>query len=696
MQRLLQELSTFILISFLSFHATCVVASQVVILQEWQGSSLTNFPLTSYSHLNVYNYTLSHGYDYKLVDMDRADMEMDLNLTKSWMKVFALRELMRSGYYDYVVFIGSDFFIQSPEKPLIEVVQRWRGFSDVYIAKDVDVVSRLNFTTIDGNVEEIDGSWNGGLQIWKNTMKNWDLLESWMVSTKKQIQHRVWKTQFPYEMGSFVKDILPLIQEEDLFYHVIELRKGMDSEGFIAKLDQSNLVQYEGPIVDSSTGKLSWKDGDLNFSNFFVNISNPLKEYRLSPERYILVHYVMKDIDNEDFDFSMNLNFESDSLNENGYQFLANHLLSYCEYNRINTTECTKMVNYTENLQREKAEDLKKHLIFHSFMNQNPNFFQERQPALQPRKDMMNAFPRTIVTIFAGRKDRLAVLMKYLNLALSLNIIQEVHLWDYCRKEEDRIALKAHVNPKKSIFIRTKFSQRPDWYDYYEYYDLRRLSYPNDIIIKCDDDVVFIDVFKLPYFLSRVREENELLDGVLFANIINNGVAAHYQQTLWNLLPKDVLGEFEYPEGGFCGTLWSSGETANKLHEYFLSHWEEIIRPNGTFPSITETFGNTRKHAVYYEPEFIPILTRFSINFFAIQAKNWYKIKDIGVDDEYHLTKTLTKYGVLKNYLSTNFFVSHLSFSRQNVSFNATKLLNMYDTLYEDYVMKNNLYKLVD
>ncbi len=680
----------FLLVSFLSFHAISVIAYRIVFVQEWQGSSLTSsqhpprtfeqFPISQYSYFNVYNYTLSHGYEYKLVDIDGLEIVHALNyldLSRSWLKVFAVRELLRSGNYDYVVFMGSNFFIQRPEVSLTEVIKKWRGLADVYIARDVDLISSLQFTSSDLKEEQIDGSWKSGFQIWKNTMKNQELFERWMFSTKREFRHSIWRTQSPYEMGSFVQDILPFMQEQRRFCHVIELREGMDSEKFIGT----------SPMLTERS------DNDTNHPTFnpptysFFNLSESLEDYSLSPEYWLAIKY-MKQIDNEVVHVSYSLNFEFYELVDLYLRDLDSILDSHCKSQGISPLECSKLMDYVHMLEREKGIVIKEYYInsfYRNFIRQNPNFLQDRLPAVQPRIEVMNTVSRTIMTIFAGRRDRLVVLMKYVKLALSLNIIQEVHLWDYCASIENRFALLEFIDPSNSVFLKSRSTTQKGWHDYYEYYDKHRLSYPNDIIIKCDDDIVFIDVFKLPYFLSRVREEDELLDGVLFANIVNNGVAAHYQQTLWNLLPKDVLGEFEYPEGGFFGSLWSSGDRATQLHHYFLNHWEEIIRPQNK--SLTNSTLN-EVNEVFYEPEFLPIHTRFSINFFAMHVKNWYKIKDIGAFDEFFMTKAATQHQIMKNYLCSNFFVSHLSFFRQNSHVPVNHLLNLYDNLYEEYVKK--------
>ena len=87
---------------------------------------------------------------------------------------------------------------------------------------------------------------------------------------------------------------------------------------------------------------------------------------------------------------------------------------------------------------------------------------------------------------------------------------------------------------------------------YYHYCDPK---YENDIIIKCDDDIVFIDILKLPNFINFIRLNDFDL---VFPNTINNGVSAFIQQNKYNLIPKEIM-TLEYPLHnniyGMCGSL---------------------------------------------------------------------------------------------------------------------------------------------
>jgi hypothetical protein len=200
-----------------------------------------------------------------------------------------------------------------------------------------------------------------------------------------------------------------------------------------------------------------------------------------------------------------------------------------------------------------------------------------------------------------------------------------------------------------------------NWNNYYNYYD--NPIFKNDVIIKCDDDIVFIDLYKLPKFIDFIKNNDYDL---VFANIINNGVSAYYQQNKYNLIPKEIMN-LEYPPGGLCGTLWESGIKAETLHNYFINNYEKFLDYD-------------------YNNETIPINTRFSINLFGYKGKNWYKINPPNNDhgnDEYNLTVQFVKTQKFKNILYSDFYVSHLSFHKQNATgINLNKLLSSYNDLY--------------
>jgi len=194
------------------------------------------------------------------------------------------------------------------------------------------------------------------------------------------------------------------------------------------------------------------------------------------------------------------------------------------------------------------------------------------------------------------------------------------------------------------------------WKNYYQYYTNKDY----DVILKCDDDIVFMDLNKLPSFIQCVKENDYDL---VFANTINNGVSAHLQQEKYNLIPKELM-HLEYPLEGLFGTLWENGKKAEILHHYFIDNIDSFLKYD-------------------YKKEIIPIPTRFSINFFGYKCSKWDKIKDtVFIDDEYMLTVEYVKKHNFKNVFYSDFYVSHLSFFKQiETGINLDELRNKYKLL---------------
>jgi len=205
--------------------------------------------------------------------------------------------------------------------------------------------------------------------------------------------------------------------------------------------------------------------------------------------------------------------------------------------------------------------------------------------------------------------------------------------------------------------------KRP-WTDYYQHY--ADPQYKDDVIVKCDDDIVFIDVDRFAEFVSYVKTSPY---NCIFANIINNGVCAHIQQNHLGLIPKSLM-ELEYPEGGFCGSLWESGKKATHLHNYFIDHLDRFL---------SSSFTDKEKA--------LPVTTRVSINFFGFRGRDWHKITGCGDDDEKALTVDYVRSGLLQNAIYLDLFVSHLSFYKQEEThFERIDTLDKYHCLAETWL----------
>lgn len=243
-----------------------------------------------------------------------------------------------------------------------------------------------------------------------------------------------------------------------------------------------------------------------------------------------------------------------------------------------------------------------------------------------------------------------AILNTYLNFTPSHVFIAGFH---QCPIEYDLSDTSQYLQPIGSIQLldsnKYKLKETPNkwtWIDFYSHYT--PANYPNHVIIKADDDIVFIDTPGFHKFIkNRINNPDWLLS---FPSIINNGVCAYYQQKL-GLIPQQV-GVFPYDT--FQGDLWASSELCTRLHTFFIENCKTFVQANN-------------KQQVMFHP----IGDRISINFFAILSKDLHVFQDIikyttaDLDDEQHLSITIAKQMFRRHVIDPSLVVSHLSFYKQ-------------------------------
>jgi hypothetical protein len=279
-------------------------------------------------------------------------------------------------------------------------------------------------------------------------------------------------------------------------------------------------------------------------------------------------------------------------------------------------------------------------------------FFKKNTPLLLTHFENR---PYVILTCFAGRRQYLEILLKYTEYLHNSGDIDEVHLWDFTRDENDTEWLRTSPLVTSASYISVKHvNDKSSWSEYYNHYTQE--AYPDHVIIKCDDDIVFIDVKAFPEFIKRtVQDDNHL---VRFASIVNNDVCADSQQK-WGLIPKS-FGEFPHV------SLWHDAALTQKLHEYFLDNTMSWLETSHNLQHATVT---------------IPLGKRISINFFAVCSKNLYIYQMLGGDDEYDLTITITENLQKPHAIDGNFTVAHYAFYTQRSSMNEPLLLQRYTEL---------------
>jgi hypothetical protein len=261
-----------------------------------------------------------------------------------------------------------------------------------------------------------------------------------------------------------------------------------------------------------------------------------------------------------------------------------------------------------------------------------------------------NPANKVYITIFAGRKRYLSCLKQYLDILLERNIITEVHLWDYVRDPADSIYIQELSKNSKYIYMKpTKNYQ--GWNEYYEYYSNAAYD-PEDILIKCDDDVVFLDVDQMPRYLNEIKQ-----GGIYYPNIVNNDVCAYiqYKYGIHKLISEqDIYKKYGTDSAPLTG--WSNGwytrfDRAEAIHREFLAN-------PGVFRINAPTF---------------PWKGRISINMFGSKLASiteYYALfmKHGKTDDEAYFSHEISENAAVSNHIVPFMNIVHFSFGPQNSS----------------------------
>jgi hypothetical protein len=280
-------------------------------------------------------------------------------------------------------------------------------------------------------------------------------------------------------------------------------------------------------------------------------------------------------------------------------------------------------------------------------------------------------YMRTILTVFAGRQRYLTILKDYLNVLLDRGYLTEVHLWNYARNDDDYKYVETLATSREEyvLFTPDKADIHKGWNQWSMYYDhYISASYAvDDIIIKCDDDVVYIDVERFPLFITEVHD-----DAVFFPNIINNDVGAYIQSQnkvhrfLTKVDPRMMNIGCDVPLTTWA-TLWAADPVkARAAHIHFLGNRSQYVLD-------------------------IPVMkwySRISINFFAMTFKTVVRYFELfkefgGGDDEAWFSARVIKRTGNPNVIVPYFNVVHFSFGGQWSEELDAEFLTKYQELFD-------------
>jgi hypothetical protein len=250
---------------------------------------------------------------------------------------------------------------------------------------------------------------------------------------------------------------------------------------------------------------------------------------------------------------------------------------------------------------------------------------------------------KTIFTVFAGRKRYMEILLKYVD---KMNVDQ-VHIWNFSRNKEDDEYIK--TLPYKIFEVQDKTR----WDEYYQYYTTNIND--EDIIIKCDDDIVYIDIDMFDEYIKLIRNTPECI--IFSAMVINNSVCGIFNKDLFPSLSIHTLGNTTENAYGI-----------HSIHSYFLDNKREFL-----------------EQARKTNPCIIPLDYPFklNINFIGIRGSDAKMMfPHIGSSDEDYLGHFVT-YEFRRNILiDSRFTVSHMAFTKQREGgYDETNHLKLYKNM---------------
>lgn len=218
------------------------------------------------------------------------------------------------------------------------------------------------------------------------------------------------------------------------------------------------------------------------------------------------------------------------------------------------------------------------------------------------------------------------ILLRYVDILLSRRLIHIVHIWCYGITEQFSRDLSnvCHRNPKYVLFEPPLPDEKRG--HYYQHYS--KYLKENEVLIKCDDRVVYLDVNTFGTFIDNITE-----DVVYFPNMVNNDVCAYFQQEegshdLFNYpVNKEKLKEFAAKTGqAYALSDWhKEPDKAIAIHcmflknkSRFLPHMEENkIIEYGNHMHLN-MFGITAKYAKEMFPGINPQVAFNDNQYFAI------------------------------------------------------------------------------
>jgi hypothetical protein len=285
---------------------------------------------------------------------------------------------------------------------------------------------------------------------------------------------------------------------------------------------------------------------------------------------------------------------------------------------------------------------------------------------------------KVIFAVFAGRRRFLLVLMNYLRPLLRSREVDEAHLWDYCRNANDRELVKKLVRDEAQgeLGARVKLMVPPasdatarfpnKWKGFYAHY--ADAVGEDDLLIKCDDDVVFIA--NLHVLLGYARADGK--HQVYYPSVVNNDVSAAFQAADGLITDPEFALELRASraEGAYSRTPISDWYNCSACAEFI--HRRFLKQPEAFFTGCVHE---------WRLPARVPINV-FVMRGDAVRRTFGAYAAEAFVDEAY-LTALVTERSHAPSALVTDAVVVHFSFAFQHMAAQR-ELLERYRRLSHD------------
>jgi hypothetical protein len=261
---------------------------------------------------------------------------------------------------------------------------------------------------------------------------------------------------------------------------------------------------------------------------------------------------------------------------------------------------------------------------------------------------------KVILSIFAGRERYMRILKLYLDRLLERKLIHKVHLWDFTRNSSDKTYIRDLCQNTNYLYFDPEPTHSKDWIPYYRYY-MHNIT-DDAILIKCDDDILYIDIENFSLFIAGVIE-----DVVYFPIIVNNDVCSFIYSSIFKI---DNIYDW-YNKADIHNFLNRIGDREP------LTTWENgLFRNYPKARQIHELFlSDPSKYHLRNKP-LVKYGSRVSINFFAMNARTvrdyFYEFLHKGDgDDETFMSSGICRIKGTRNIINLNMCVVHFQFENQ-------------------------------